>query len=218
MAKNSAESDETATLILNVAERLVAVRGFNGFSYGDAAKELGITRAALHYHFANKADLGEALITRYSDRFTDVLANIDSQESDAMAKLEGYAELYLDVLREGRMCLCGMLAAESETLPLAMQDAVTRFFRANHSWLSAVLAQGADVGTIELKGSPDETAWLVVNTLEGATPLARPLHDVAIPSDFDTTTAIGTTARIASWRVARRSTSSAKRRLHTHLA
>ncbi len=180
MAKNSAESDETATLILNVAERLVAVRGFNGFSYGDAAKELGITRAALHYHFANKADLGEALITRYSDRFTDVLANIDSQESDAMAKLEGYAELYLDVLREGRMCLCGMLAAESETLPLAMQDAVTRFFRVNHSWLSAVLAQGADVGTIELKGSPDETAWLVVNTLEGAMLLARPLHDVAI--------------------------------------
>jgi len=47
-----------------VAERLVQVRGFNGFSYADIAAELHITKASLHYHFATKADLGEALIAR----------------------------------------------------------------------------------------------------------------------------------------------------------
>ena len=180
MTKSSVESDETAALILNAAERLVAVRGFNGFSYGDAAKELGLTRAALHYHFANKADLGEALIIRYGDRFADALAAIDARESEAMAKLEAYAQLYLEVLREGRMCLCGMLAAENETLPPSMQDAVSRFFISNQSWLSSVLARGTELGTVELRGSPDETAWLVINTLEGAMLLARSLHEVAI--------------------------------------
>ena len=180
MTKSSVQSDETAALILNAAERLVAVRGFNGFSYGDAAKELGLTRAALHYHFANKADLGEALITRYGDRFADALAAIDARESEAMAKLEAYAKLYLEVLREGRMCLCGMLAAENETLPPSMQDAVSRFFISNQSWLSSVLARGTELGTVELRGSPDETAWLVINTLEGAMLLARSLHEVAI--------------------------------------
>ena len=53
---------DTAAEILDVAERLVQVRGFNGFSYGDVASELKITTAALHYHFAGKAELGEALI------------------------------------------------------------------------------------------------------------------------------------------------------------
>jgi hypothetical protein len=52
----------TAARILDVAERLAQVRGFNGFSYADIAAELGITKAALHYHFASKADLGEALM------------------------------------------------------------------------------------------------------------------------------------------------------------
>lgn len=45
----------TTVRILDVAERLLQVTGYNGFSYGDVAAELGITRAALHYHFNSKA-------------------------------------------------------------------------------------------------------------------------------------------------------------------
>ena len=41
-------------------ERLVQSRGFNGFSYADVSAELGITKAALHYHFAGKAEMGQA--------------------------------------------------------------------------------------------------------------------------------------------------------------
>ena len=68
----------TASRILDVAEQLVQVRGFNGFSYADIAAELHITKAALHYHFAGKADLGEALITRYASRFAEALARADA--------------------------------------------------------------------------------------------------------------------------------------------
>ena len=46
--------------------RLVQVTGFNGFSYADIAAELQLTKAALHYHFAGKAELGEALLARYA--------------------------------------------------------------------------------------------------------------------------------------------------------
>ncbi len=56
----------TSTRILDAAERLVQERGFNGFSYADIADELGVSKAALHYHFAGKAELGETLILRYS--------------------------------------------------------------------------------------------------------------------------------------------------------
>jgi TetR/AcrR family transcriptional repressor of nem operon len=54
----------TRVRILDAAERMLQVRGYNGFSYGDVAEELGITRAALHYHFKGKAELGQALIER----------------------------------------------------------------------------------------------------------------------------------------------------------
>ncbi len=65
----STRDNDTATQILDVAERLVQNRGFNGFSYADVASELGISKPSLHYHFASKADLGEALMRRYGERF-----------------------------------------------------------------------------------------------------------------------------------------------------
>ena len=56
------ENGDTPSRILDVSERLVQQRGFNGFSYADVAAELGVTKASLHYHFPGKAELGEALI------------------------------------------------------------------------------------------------------------------------------------------------------------
>ena len=69
MLDAAAEPDTTTTRILDVAERLVQTRGFNGFSYADIAVQLGITKASLHYHFATKAELGRTLIARYTGAF-----------------------------------------------------------------------------------------------------------------------------------------------------
>ena len=74
---------DTAERALDVAERLVQERGFNGVSYADVAAELGVTKAALHYHFASKAELGEALIDRYATRFEAALNEIDRRPGDA---------------------------------------------------------------------------------------------------------------------------------------
>jgi TetR/AcrR family transcriptional repressor of nem operon len=173
------DSADTAARILDVAERLVQSRGFNGFSYADVASELKITKASLHYHFAGKAELGKALIGRYADRFENALGEIDGQGGDAPAKLAAYARIYADVLRARRMCLCGMLAADYDTLPKPMRDAVIRFFDENEAWLTGVLEQGQEAGTLRLDGPASEAAQALVSGLEGALLIARPYGDVA---------------------------------------
>jgi TetR/AcrR family transcriptional regulator, transcriptional repressor for nem operon len=167
----------SAAKILDVAERLVQVRGFNGFSYADVAGELGVTKASLHYHYPGKAELGEALITRYATRFAEALLTIDAECADVPAKLAAYAGVYAAVLREQRMCLCGMLAADYETLPPAMRAAVVRFFDENGVWLEQVLEQGTSDGTVHYEGSARDAAQLIISTLEGAMLVARPYGD-----------------------------------------
>src|ERR1700755_2143992 len=88
----------TAQRILDIAERLVQIRGFNNFSYADIATELGITKASLHYHYPGKAELGQALITRYVERFSQALGEIDRSLPNARRKLNAYADLYAGVL------------------------------------------------------------------------------------------------------------------------
>jgi TetR/AcrR family transcriptional regulator, transcriptional repressor for nem operon len=178
VTKAKTETD-TASKILDAAERLVQVRGFNGFSYADVAAELHVTKASLHYHFAGKAELGEALIGRYAARFNDALERIARRPIDARAKLDAYARLYTDVLRDERMCLCGMLAAEYQTLPEPMRGAVLRFFDENEEWLASVLAQGEREGSLELVASPSEVARMIVSGLEGAMLVARTYGDLA---------------------------------------
>jgi TetR/AcrR family transcriptional regulator, transcriptional repressor for nem operon len=169
---------DTATRILDVAERLVQLRGFNGFSYADIAAELHITKASLHYHFAGKAELGRALIERYAERFTAALEAIDQHETDPVEKIRAYSAIYADVLSERRMCLCGMLAAGYDTLAEPMQQAVIKFFDTNEAWLTRVLEEGQESGRIRLNGPVREAAQVIVSGLEGAMLIARPYDDV----------------------------------------
>lgn len=174
----AARQSDTPTAILDIAERFVQQRGFNAFSYADVATELGVTKASLHYHFASKAELGEALIVRYAQRFSAALAGIDASDKSAPAKLDAYAALYADVLQGQRMCLCGMLAAEYRTLPPRMQEAVRRFFDENERWLVHVLESGRREGSLAFDQPASDAARLIVSALEGAMLVARPFADV----------------------------------------
>ncbi|HTG46535.1 MAG TPA: TetR/AcrR family transcriptional regulator [Actinomycetota bacterium] len=174
MAGTGAQTDGgTDASILDVAERLVQTRGFNGFSYADIAQELSVTKASLHYHYPGKADLGRALIDRYAERFADSLAAIGAAEPSPSRALDAYANLYADVFAAHRMCLCGMLAAEYETLPDPMQEAIRGFFDVNEAWLAEVLTRGRRDGSLAFAGSSRETARGIVAGLEGAMLVGR---------------------------------------------
>ena len=98
--------------------------------------------------------------------------------STAPAKLEGYASLYLDVLQNQRMCMCGMLAAEYQTLPEGMRTAVIAFFDTNETWLELVVDQGQREGTLRTSEPSRDIARAIVGGLEGAMLMARPYGDV----------------------------------------
>jgi TetR/AcrR family transcriptional regulator, transcriptional repressor for nem operon len=176
-AARPATTAGTASAILDVAERLVQARGFNGFSYADIASELGVTKAALHYHFSGKGALGESLIIRYTTRFRDTLASIDAQGTAAPEKLRAYCEIYRAALRDDRMCLCGMLAAEYNTLPRSMRRAIVTFFDENEAWLAALLEAGRAAGTLGFVDSAHQAAQMIIAALEGAMLVARPYHN-----------------------------------------
>ncbi len=74
------------------------------------------------------------------------------------------------------MCLCGVMAAEYETLPAQMQDAVIRFFDESETRLAGVLKQGRESGTLDFVGSPREVALLIISGLEGAMLVNDPLE------------------------------------------
>ena len=134
------EPAPTAERLVDVAQDLVQTRGYNGFSYADLSTAVGIRKASVHHHFPAKGDLGREVAARYRRTFADTLAAIERATPAPRARLDRYVELYAAALSErGRMCLCGMLAAEYDTLPEPVQDEVRGFFDDQRAWLTRVL-------------------------------------------------------------------------------
>jgi len=156
----------------------VRERGFNGFSYANVAAELGVTSATVHYHFPAKAELGEALITRDTERFADALATIHAGAPGTQAKLAAFAGLYADRLNARGVCLCAVLVAEYETLSEPMRRAIDRLFTDSEEWLATVLQQGREDGSLCFEASPRDVAGTIIGGLLGAMLLARSNDDV----------------------------------------
>ena len=168
----------TAALILATAEEIIQLKGYGGFSYADVAAELKITKAALHYHFPGKAELGEALIAAWAARFADALAALDAAGGPALTRLHGYIDLHARILGKRRMCMCGRLAAEYQTLPAPMRAALVKFFDHSQVWLEGSLERGRSEGTLRFASAPRDTALLIISALEGAMLLAGPNGDI----------------------------------------
>lgn len=173
----------TATRILDIAQRLVQLRGFNAFSFTDVAQELGLKDASIHYHFANKATLGRAVVKRYREHFAGQLLLISSTKLGPAQQLERYVQLYRDVVgQDGRICLCGVLASELLTLPREVQEEVRAFFCENEAWLAQVLQAGREADELHFVGPAEVEAQAFLASLEGAMLLARSHGD---PTRFE---------------------------------
>ena len=159
--------------ILDVAEAIVRARGFNAFSYADIAKQIGVSKASLHHHFPAKSDLGLQLVKRFKAMFAGALEQVDKHHTSSLIKLREYARLYEGSLQENKMCLCGMLAAEHETLCEPMQEEINDYFDRHEEWIEKVLSDGKVNGELVFSGDPSRHARLIVSNLQGALMIAK---------------------------------------------
>ena len=163
--------------ILDTAEDIVRSRGYNGFSYADIASILDVSKAALHHHFPTKVDLGLALIDRFSSAVLDYLNDLHESTPNHLERLSAYVAVYDGALDENKMCLCGLMAAEHETLAPEMQEKLSQFFDGHTAWLSDVLENGRRKSELMYDGPVDTHAKLILATLQGALMIAKAKKD-----------------------------------------
>ncbi len=168
---------DTRDSIIEVATRLAQTAGFNAFSYADISDAIGIRKASIHHHFPAKADLGVAMVETYREAFREHLVQIDAKGGSSIARLTRYAKLFEASLASERMCLCGMLASDAQTLALPMKHEVSGFFDEHVAWLGATLERGREAGELSFEGTTKGRARLVLAALEGALLVSRGIEE-----------------------------------------
>lgn len=161
--------------IIDAAEAMIRERGYNGFSFRDVADAVGVKSASVHYHFATKGDLGAAVAKAYTVKFLNALG--DPLEDAVSPRM--LIERYIDacrhaIVKQDKMCLCGMLGAEVAALPPNVARETKSFFEDNVEWLTKVYMRMPKVG----KSVARRRALGAVATAEGAMIVARALKDL----------------------------------------
>lgn len=167
----------TRQAILDAAQALIQTRGYNDFSYADIATLVAIRKASIHHHFPAKADLAIEVIRQYRETFNHYLFNIAAEKKSWLDHLRSYSKLYERVLQEHKLCLCGMLAADIETLPPEVKVEIQHFFTDNVTWLTQILALHYTTFT---KKRLQQIAWQIISSLQGAMLMARSFAKVEI--------------------------------------
>ena len=107
------------------------------------------------------------------ERFFAVIAKIDASAGTTRDRLSAYVDLYHGVLAADRLCLCGIMASEAETLAPPIRAELVKFFQRNEAWLGKQLEAGRLAGEIKLHSASEAVALAIIGALEGGMLVAR---------------------------------------------
>ena len=170
---------DTKQKIMSMARAMVQDRGYNGLSFRDLAKDVGIKSASIHHYFPSKGDLGAAVAAQYTADFKEYLDSLIADALDPAECIRRYIDVFrTTLLNDNRMCLGGIMAAEHKELPTEVRAAVVEFSKMNVRWLAEVLSRRKKPrATAE---ALERHALAIYSGIEGAQLVARGFEDVSI--------------------------------------
>lgn len=99
------EAMGTRNRILDAAERVFVVKGVSKTSLAQLAQAAGVTRGAIYWHFRNKADLFDAMMSRVVLPMEEMAARAgDDDLADPLAHVRSCALNVLDHLMKDAQC------------------------------------------------------------------------------------------------------------------
>ena len=76
----------TKEKIMDVALHMFSERGYEAVSIRDICGEVGIKESTLYYHFKNKKDILDSLVSKFKDHIEGLLSHIDEIPDEASQK------------------------------------------------------------------------------------------------------------------------------------
>jgi TetR/AcrR family transcriptional repressor of nem operon len=161
----------TRSEIIELADQLIRLKGFNAFSYADIAGIMDVRNAAIHYHFPSKADLGISVIDEELKRVAAGRQDWAHLAGDEQIKkiMQGF----FDKGRKGMICLTGSLTPDYETFSPQMQQKLVEMCEAILDWVAYCLEKGREERTLHFHGRARDRALLVLSAMFSSLLLAR---------------------------------------------
>lgn len=186
--------------IIEAADELFYVRGFETTSFADISAKVGLSRGNFYYHFRTKDEILAAVIEYRKAKTNEMLRQWGEGETP-LVRLQGFIDLLL--VNQDRImafgCPVGTLCNELSKLDHASKEAAAGIFQLFRAWLASqfdALGRAAEA---------DQLALHILMRSQGVATLATAFRDddfirreVAAMSEWLAMQAPGTTSRTSN--------------------
>ena len=175
----------TREAILEAANRLIHVHGYNHTSLDDVLRESGVGKGNFYYHFKSKEDLGYAILDQIIVSFLDRTLEpcFSDPEGGALAQIRCFVDRVLEAQRESNCvggCPLGNLAAELSDVHEGFRARLASVFGAWRERLTLALRAEQLRGAVDAACRPEAVADFLVASLEGAILLTKLTKDITV--------------------------------------
>jgi len=147
--------------IIKVASKYFSEVGYDKASLEDVAKEVGVSKAAIYYHFKDKFALYEVVLCSRFTELAKIVSEID--ESKPIEALREYIESFGKFLLD-KPCFSAIFARELADGAMNMPESCTKQMSLNLQKLSKILKK-AEAENIFEKENPFMVQMMIVTPL-----------------------------------------------------
>lgn len=181
---HNGRGEETRQKLLASAFDEIHKVGFQAASLSKILKDTGITKGALYHHFANKLELGYAVVDEiifafFQQVWVDPLKKTDDPISTIQhILLSSGKRMTTEDARLG--CPVNNLAQEMSPIDEGFRQRMVAIYDAWRDALEEAIERGKQAGTVRSDADARRLAILFVATLEGCMGLAKSTQSLAM--------------------------------------
>ncbi len=178
------EGRNTRDAIIEVARRLMQVKGYQATSLDDVLGESGVGKGSFYHYFKSKEDLGYAILDEIVASFLGrtVEPCFADPEGDPMAQIRCFLDRVVEVQRESGClgCPLGTLASELSDVHEGFRARLAGIFSTWRQRITLALEAARQRGRVGPECRAEIVAQFVVAALEGGILMSKVSKDIAV--------------------------------------
>ena len=170
MRKTKEEALKTRSSVLKSAMQVFLEKGYSQTSLADIAKTAGYTRGAVYWHFEDKSEILEVLISKFHERFLNKQAEILPSTIDPIQKVKeiidiNFLELYRNKeFRDFIELTWFKTEIDQHAGLLQGKAAITKIF---NDTITLLFKEAAQQGMLKKEMNPEIAALTVTSLING---------------------------------------------------
>jgi AcrR family transcriptional regulator len=164
------DQNQTKTLIIERAKKLFAAQGYTQTSMRDIAQAARLSTGPLYFHFKDKKNILEAILTEAYETFGKAITTLPAQAETALSQIELVLAEYLELYQRENIYfeICNHLTLSGENLATNANQLISALEKRTTHHLQQIITQGVASGELR-ECDPQNIAQALQAMIQGFT-------------------------------------------------